>query len=173
MDDEPSWKRQLLIGLGALVVIAVLVGGLLAVIALRAADYVGIGGTSSTSSPEPILPTTGDTPSTSAPPTLPTTPPTSSRPPPQRLLSLTASPRRVGSFGRIDLTGRYPGGDGATLQVQRSVGDGAWSDFPTHTTVHGDTFATYVQTAMTGVNHFRMVDEAAGKTSNVATVTIG
>lgn len=172
MDDEPSWKRQLAVGLAALVVVAALVGGILAVIALRAADYVGIGDTSSTSRPEPIFPTTGDTPSTPAP-TTPTSPPTSSKPPPQHLITLIGSPKSVGSFDRINLTGRYPGGDGATLQVQRSVDDGAWSDFPTHTAVHGDTYATYVQTAMAGLNHFRMVDEATGKMSNVVTVTIG
>lgn len=172
MDDETSWKQQLLVGLAALVAVAVLVGGILAVIALRTADYVGIGDTSSTSSPEPIFPTTAGTPPSSSTPA-PTTPTTTKPPPPVHPLTLSASPRSVGSFDRINLTGSYPNGDGATLQVQRSVGDGAWSDFPTDTTVHGDTYATYVQTAMAGVNHFRMVDEASGATSNAVSVTIG
>lgn len=172
VDDEPSWKRQLLVGLGALLAIAVLVGGILGVIALRAADYVGIGDTSSTSRPGPIFPTTDD-PSSIATTTPPSTQPPTSKPPPQHLIDLAASPKSVGSFERINLTGSYPSGDGASLQVQRSVGAGAWSDFPTHTTVRNGAFATYVQTAMTGLNHFRMLDAATGKTSNTVTVTIG
>lgn len=174
MDDEPSWKRQLLVGLAALVVVAVLVGGVLAVIALRTADYVGIGDPSTTSSPEPIFPTTGTSPPStgSSPPSSPA-PTTTKPPPPVRLITLRASPRSVGSFDRINLTGSYPSGDGAVLQVQRSVGDGAWGDFPTHTTVRNGEFATYVKTAMAGVNHFRMLDEASGRTSNAVSVTVG
>ncbi|MGI8700947.1 MAG: hypothetical protein ACR2JU_07035 [Nocardioidaceae bacterium] len=175
MDDEPSWQRQLVIGLCALLAIAVLVGGILALIAVRAADYVGIGDTSSSSDPALVIPTANPPSQTPAPaPT--TTPPTSaptSRPPPKHLIALVASPRTAGSFERVNLTGRYPGSDGATLQVQRSLGSGPWSDFPTTTTVQSGTFATYIQTSMVGVNHFRMVDEATGKTSNPVTVTIG
>lgn len=175
MDDEPSWQRQLVVGLSALLAIGLLIGGVLAIIAVRAADYVGIGQGSSNSSPAPILPTTGA--ATSPTPTTrrPSTPPaTTSKPPPAaHAIALDASPRRAGSFERVNLTGRYPGHDGTTLQVQRSVGTGAWSDFPTTTTVSNGAFATYVQTAMVGVNHFRMKDEASGKTSNPVTVTIG
>lgn len=176
MDDEPSWQRQLVIGLGALLAIAVLIGGILAVIAVRAADYVGIGDTSSTSDPSLVIPTDNPpgSPSTTSPTTTPpTSAPTSRPPPPQHVLSLVASPRTAGSFERVNLTGSYPGRDGATLQVQRSLGSGPWSDFPTSTTVRSGRFATYIQTSMVGVNHFRMVDEASGRTSNPVTVTIG
>ncbi len=176
MDNEPSWQRQLAIGLSALLAVGILIGGIIAVIAVRAADYVGIGGASSSSSPDLILPTTGDATRHTAPPTRPSSPSpaTTSKPPPaQHAIRLVASPRSVGSFGRINLTGGYPGHDGTTLQVQRSLGHGSFSDFPTTTTVHTGSFATYVQTSMTGVNHFRMLDSSTGKTSNAVTVTVG
>lgn len=179
MDDEPSWQRQLAIGLGALLAIAVLIGAVLAVIAVRAADYVGIGDTSSHSGDAPVIPPTAAAtkqlhPTTPASPTSPTTSSPASTPhPPVHVITLTASPRTVGSFERINLTGSYPGGDGTALQVQRSVGNGPWSDFPTDATVREGRFATYVKTAMLGLNHFRMLDKQTGKTSNAVAVTIG
>jgi len=177
VDEEPSWQRQLVIGLSALVAIAVLIGGIVAVIAVRAADYVGIGDGSSNSSPAPLLPTTGDAtkkPPSSTSPTLPTTPTTTrSKPPAEHKIMLSASPKSAGSFQRVNLTGSYPGHEGTTLQVQRSIEGGAWSDFPVTATVTSGRFATYVQTAMVGTNHFRMQDLATGTTSNTVTVTIG
>lgn len=177
MDEEPSWQRQLLVGLSVLLVIGLLIGGIFAFIAVRAADYVGIGdgiGTS-TSSPEPILPTTGDATHTVEPPT--TTPPSTTihtTHKPRSALSLEASPDHVASFQRINLTGTYAGHDGSRLQVQRSLGDGPWADFPvTPTSVSNGTYATYIQTSMTGENHIRMVDTVTGVMSNVVTVTIG
>jgi hypothetical protein len=178
VDEEPSWQRQLLVGLSVLLVIGLLIGGILAVIAVKAADYVGLGDDAglSTSSPEPILPTTGGATHTVAPPT--NTPPSTTHHThthkPRSGLTLTASPTHVSSFDRINLTGRYPGHDGAALQVQRSLGDGPWEDFPVNpTTVSDSTYATYIQTSMVGENHIRMVDTATGKMSNVVTVTIG
>lgn len=181
MDQEPSWQRQLVIGLSALLAIGVLIGGIVAVIAVKAADYAGIGDDRGNSSPAPILPTTGDATKTATPtiPTEPTTPKTPRTPrtptrsKPHHAITLTASPTRVGSLERINLSGRYPGHDGATLQVQRSLGAGPWADFPVDTSVSTDTYATYIQTSMLGVNRFRMLDKTTGKTSNVATVKIG
>jgi len=79
----------------------------------------------------------------------------------------------VSSFGRINLVGTYPGNDGASLQVQRSLGDGPWADFPVNTTVSNGAFATYIQTSMLGINHIRVIDKATGRTSNAVTVKIG
>jgi hypothetical protein len=180
VEQEPSWQRQLLIGLSVLLAIGLLVGGIIAVIAVKAADYVGLGGTpgNSTSGPNPILPTTGDATHTAGPPTRTpasttqtTTHPTAHQPRPA--FSLVARPTAVASFGKINLTGRYPGHDGTTLQVQRSIGKGPWEDFPTTTAVSGGTFATYIQTSMVGVNHIRMLDKATGKTSSTVTVRVG
>ena len=63
-------------------------------------------------------------------------------------------------MGRIDLTGTYPTGEGAVLQVQRATGPGddSWVDFPVTVTVSGGQFSTYVQTGRTGPNRFRVID---------------
>jgi hypothetical protein len=176
VEKEPSWQRTLLIGLSVLLVIGVLLGGVFAIIAVKTADYVGLGdGTNGTSSPDPILPTTGDATHTAKPPRTPatTTPSTHRTPPAQHGLTLTASPSSVPSFGKINLSGVYAGHDGATLQVQRALGTGAWSDFPITTSVSDGAYDTYIQTSMVGVNHIRMLDKATGTMSNVVTVQVG
>jgi len=175
VDHEPSWQRQLLIGLSVLLAIGILIGAVLAVIAVKTADYVGLGGDRSTSSPAPILPTTGDATKTAPPPTrhTPPTTPATHRRHHTITITLTARPDTAGSYQQVNLTGGYPGHDGVTLQVQRSLGKGPWSDFPTSTSVNGGTYATYIKTGLIGVNHFRMLDKATGKSSNIVTVTIG
>ncbi len=90
---------------------------------------------------------------------------------PERAITLTASPPSVSALERIDLSGSYRGGDGATLQVQRREGD--WVDFPVTATVRGTTFATYILTSRTGASQFRVVDEATGEASNTVTVRVG
>jgi hypothetical protein len=72
---------------------------------------------------------------------------------------------------RIYLSGRYPGQDGSTLQVQRF--EGGWTNFPVTTSVSGGRYSTYVQTGNTGRNRFRMLDTSTGRASNPVTVTIG
>jgi hypothetical protein len=74
---------------------------------------------------------------------------------------------------QIDLTGVYPGGEGAILQVQRKL-DGKWQDFlSVDAAVSGGQFSTYVQTGQLGVQKFRMRDTTSGKVSNVVSVTVG
>ena len=73
---------------------------------------------------------------------------------------------------QIDLTGTYPTGEGAILQVQRFEA-GAWQDFPVTMSVNGSTFATYVQTSRVGPNKFRVIDTETAKLSNEVTVTVG
>ncbi len=73
---------------------------------------------------------------------------------------------------QVDLTGIYPGGEGAVLQVQRFT-SGSWSDFPVTVSVSDETFSTYVQTSQSGKNRFRVVDTDSGRTSNEVTVTVG
>lgn len=87
-------------------------------------------------------------------------------------ISLSAGQLEVDNFDRIDLTGVYPGGEGAVLQVQRFE-NGSWQDFPTTTAVSNETFSTYVQTGVNGANRFRMLDKAAGVQSNQVKVTVG
>ena len=93
---------------------------------------------------------------------------------PESGISLQAGQTQVGPMQRIDLTGTYPGGEGAVLQVQRATGPGdSWVDFPVTVTVSGGTFSTYVQTGRTGPNRFRVVDTDKDEASNEVSVTIG
>lgn len=89
-----------------------------------------------------------------------------------RAISLTAGQTSVSAMQQVDLTGRYPGGDGAILQVQRLDG-GTWVAFPVTTQVSGGSFSTYIQTGRPGPNKFRVADTAKGQVSNRVTVTIG
>ena len=73
---------------------------------------------------------------------------------------------------QIDLTGVYPGGEGAILQVQRFT-SGAWQDFPVTVSVSDETFSTYVQTSQAGLNRFRVVDTDTERISNEVRVPIG
>lgn len=91
---------------------------------------------------------------------------------PETAITLTAGQTSVSPMGQIDLTGSYPGGDGAILQVQRFEG-GRWVSFPVTMSVSGDTFSTYVQTGQGGANKFRVADTGAGQFSNPVTVTVG
>ena len=71
----------------------------------------------------------------------------------------------------IYLTGVYPNGEGAIVQVQR-LENGEWEDFPVDAVVSGETFSTYVQTAQTGVNRFRVRDTDSDQVSNEVRVKI-
>jgi hypothetical protein len=85
-------------------------------------------------------------------------------------ITLSASPRRAGLSQSITLEGRYPGGDGSTVRVQRQ--QGRWIDFPVSADVEGGKFSTFVETARSGVSKFRVVDSSTGIRSNVVSVTI-
>jgi hypothetical protein len=87
-------------------------------------------------------------------------------------ISLSAAETSVEPMDQIDLTGVYPGGEGAILQVQRFT-SGSWQAFPVTVSVSDETFATYVQTSQSGVNRFRVTDTDSGLTSNEVKVTIG
>ncbi len=87
-------------------------------------------------------------------------------------ISLQADQAAVGNFERIDISGVYPGGEGAILQVQR-MEDGQWVDFDATIPVSNETFTTYVQSARTGVNKFRVIDNKSSAESNTITVTVG
>jgi hypothetical protein len=92
---------------------------------------------------------------------------------PKQAISLSVSQTSVAPMQQIDLTGVYPGGEGAILKVQRQE-SGTWSDFYSVTaTVSNQTFSTYVQTGLAGPHRFRVVDTSSGKASNVVRVTVG
>jgi hypothetical protein len=197
-EDENSWHRSLLVGVGALFGVAVLVGGVIAVVALGAVNLSGIGDTDTTAEVEPSLYIPERTPggdededdpgltladlnggkdpreSASAEPTPSATksPEEKRKPkPPQSAISLSASPVEVSPMERIYLSGAYPRGEGASLQVQRFEG-GSWRDFPASASVSSGTFSSYVMTGQSGVNKFRVVDPATGKKSNPVSVRV-
>lgn len=182
LDDEAHWSRQLLVGLGALVGISLLVGVVVGAMALGAAKLTGFesAGQGPTVEPSVYIPTGKpstspqaypDPPDAEGPsPTEETTAPEPSPTKKPRPITLQAFPARVSPGERINLTGVYPTGEGATLQVQRF--EGGWSDFPVTATVRGGTFTTWVVTSRTGPQRFRVADTGSGRASNPVRVAI-
>lgn len=170
-------KRPVLSGLVALAAVAVVVGVLGGLAMLVGVKALGVGGSdgasasSSSSGGGLYLPKPSDTPTSTA-----TAPPSTESPTeteaPADEISLSASQVTVAPMQQIDLTGTYPTGEGAILQVQRFE-NGEWADFPVTMSVSGSTFATYVQTSRPGPNKFRVIDTDTQKVSNEVTVTVG
>ena len=195
--DRPEDREHpVLAGLVALVAVGLVVGLLVGGITLIATRVLGLGGssdgTTSTSNESLYLPPFTALDSPSGPlltlvPTHQTDRPSgsataSSSPtggaaesdstaPGDGKITLQSGQSEVSDFDQIDLTGVYPGGEGAILQVQRFQG-GTWVDFPVTASVSNETFATYVQTSQQGLNRFRMIDTDSGATSNEVRVTV-
>ncbi len=184
-NPTPRGEHPVISGLLALVGVAVVVGLILGGGALAATKVLNIGDDDSASDDA----TTGDSlylprPEKTDPPSGPLvtlaspdesveteeTGATESETP-DTGISLSASQTAVTPMEQIDLTGVYPGGEGAILQVQR-LEAGKWQDFPVTVPVSNETFATYVQTSQTGVNRFRVIDTDNAMTSNEVRVTI-
>lgn len=183
MDDETNWQRQVLIGLVVLVAVGALIGGIVAFVSIKAADFAGIDDTPAPNGPPaggrgngggPTGGSTSEAPSTDA-----TTPSEQTTPTPSETsttreesgIVLEASPRSVGTYERINLTGTYKAPSGTVLQVQRREG-GSWVDFPTTATVANGSFTTYVETGQTGLNRFRMLAIGRDDTSNTVRVRV-
>jgi hypothetical protein len=184
-DEDTSWTRQLLLGVGALVAVALVIGGVVSVIALGAARVTGLSddrptatapaslyipSAEPTTTPEALPDPEGAAGSASAAPS-PATPSPTKKPKKRKAISLQASPQQVPANERINLTGAYPRSDGASLQVQRF--ESGWVDFPVTASVRGGSFATFVYTGRSGPNRFRVVDKASGRTSNPVRVVVG
>lgn len=197
MDVE---ERPVLSGVAALVAVAVVVGLVAGFAALAGARIVGLGGETEASGnggapgagETLVLPTPSKTQEPTGP--LVTLAPGDERQPakkrdakgdsaerkrkpkkekqPKSVISLSASQLSVSQMGRIDLTGTFPGGEGAVLRVQRFE-DGTWEDFPVTVSVSNETFSTYVQSGDTGPNKFRVKDTDSARTSNPVTVKVG
>lgn len=185
-EDENGmpWARALVVGLGAIVAASLLVGGIVSVIAVGAARLTGLEGTSGGPAEKPSLFMPTGVPTTSpeaypaprdveSPSPAPSETPTSEEPspsPPPKTITLQGYPAEVSGGERINLTGVYPSGEGATLQVQRF--EGGWIDFPVTTNVSGGTYTTYIVTGRSGEQRFRMIDTATGRASNPVRITI-
>ena len=192
MSNEERQRREnpVLTGLIALVAVAVAVGLVLGGVALVGSRMLGLTGdeadsVGATERESAVIPRPQKTSATGPQVTLNTqssdefvtddveTDETKTKEPEQeKAITLQAGQTSVGNFERIDLTGVYPGGEGAILQVQR-MENGVWTEFDATIPVSGETFVTYVQSARSGVNKFRVVDNATGEVSNLVTVTVG
>ena len=169
-------------GLAALAGVGIVVGLLISGGALAASSMLGLsggdeGGTAS-SHQSMYLPKPSDTGLETGPQiTLQPgeqTPsgPTSSDAAPEFAISLSSASTEVGPMEEIYLTGVYPGGEGAVVQVQRFE-NGHWDDFAAvDAVVSGETFSTYVQTAQSGVNKFRVRDTDGPNVSNEVRVKV-
>jgi hypothetical protein len=180
-------ERPVLSGLIALVSVGVLVGLFMGGAALAATHVLGLGGDGNSNNASGdqslYLPRPSKTPQPSGPLITLTPNPggsTSSQPSeqptesqtPDKAISLSAGQTEVAQMEQIDLTGVYPKGEGAILQVQRFQA-GSWVDFPVTASVSNETFSTYVQTSQIGVNRFRVVDTDTGLESNVVRIRVG
>ena len=180
-------EHPILSGLAALVGVGLVVGLVLGFAALAGARVFGLDGGSETAQtvsdqsmylPRPektqapsgplitLAPGSGSSTSPS-----PSDKPSKSKSPAPKI-SLSASQTAVAPMDQIDLTGVYPGGEGAVLQVQRFTG-GSWRDFPVTVSVADETFSTYVQTSQGGRNRFRVVDTDSDLISNPVRVKVG
>lgn len=183
--------RPVLNGLVALLAVAIAVGLIVSGVALIGVRYLGLGDGGSgprvagegqsaiipkpqrttESGPRMTLATESAV-ETATDATDETTEPEESESAAEGQITLSAGQTTVANFGQIDLTGLYPGGEGAILQVQRLQG-GDWVDFDATIPVSGETFATYVQTGVSGLNKFRVLDPDTNVASNVVRVTVG
>ena len=183
-DVSGDENRPVLAGLLALVGVAVAVGLVAALAVMAGTHMLGLTGgraavagdagatlyvpkPQKTSSPSGPTITLGSEPTQSG----------SSRPSPKiakpkKRISLQAGQPMVAPMARIDLTGTYPGGEGAVLNVQK-FSNGSWQDFYSiSATVTNGTFSTYIQTGTPGVNRFRVTDSDTHLSSNQVRVTI-
>jgi hypothetical protein len=139
--------RPVLTGLIALVAVAAVIGIIGGLAALVGSKVLGLDGDTTAS---PVDPSDANS----------------------KEIELSAGQQSVSAMQQIDLTGSYPTGEGAILQVQR-LEDGSWEDFPVTASVNNQTFSTYVQTGQTGENTFRVIDTDKDLVSNEVVVTVG
>jgi hypothetical protein len=180
-------NRPVIAGLLALVGVAAAVGLIAAVAVVLGAHVLGLGGghaavvggdagaTMIVPKPQKTQPAGGPSITLGSDPTSSSS--TQKPPPsikkPKKTISLQAGETSVSPMGRIDLTGTYPGGEGAVLNVQK-FSNGSWQDFYSiSATVTNGTFSTYIQTGTLGMNRFRVIDSDTQKASNEVRVQIG
>jgi hypothetical protein len=182
-DVSADEQRPVISGLLALVGVALAVGLVTGLAVLAGAHVLGLGGGHAAVAGDPgatlYLPKPQKTKASDGPSiTLGSSPSSSSDTSspsirkPKKRISLQAGETTVAPMGRIDLTGTYPGGEGAVLNVQK-FSNGTWQDFYSiSASVTNSTFSTYIQTGTPGANRFRMIDSDTKLTSNQVRVTI-
>ncbi|MDN5892884.1 MAG: hypothetical protein L0H93_02560 [Nocardioides sp.] len=88
-------------------------------------------------------------------------------------ITLSQGASEVAPGQELYLSGIYPSGEGASLDIQVRSEGGEWADFPVDVSVSNKTFSTYVYTDKTGDLEWRVIDKSNGKTSNPVKVTHG
>lgn len=188
LPERPDERHPIVTGLVALVGVGVAVGLILGLVMFAGAQVLGLGGGDDSggggSERSMYLPRPEKTPQASGP-EITLAPGESSSPAagsetakptktksPRKQITLSASVTSAAPMETFDLTGVYPGGEGAILQVQRFTA-GSWQDFPVTASVSDETFQTSVATSYAGPNRFRVVDTDTGLESNEVRVTIG
>jgi hypothetical protein len=188
LPDGPDEGHPIATGLLALAGVAVAVGVILSLVVLAGTRVMGIGGGSdegtTTSRASMYLPKPQKTPKPTGP-QITLGPGESTRTgkhghhakepraskSPSKQITLSGSTTSAGPMAPFNLTGVYPGGEGAILTVQRFE-NGSWNDFPATGSVSNETFQIPVQTSQGGVNRFRVVDSDSGLKSNEVRITI-
>ena len=188
-DQQPTERHPVITGLIALVAVGLVVGLIAGVAAIVGTHFLGLsdaeassgggGGKATLYLPKPqktnspsdplITLAPGETPTESSSEPVE---PSDSATEQQTKISLSAGENSVSPMQQIDLTGIYPGGEGAILRVQRFE-SGHWQDFPVTASVSNQTFSTYVQTSRSGINKFRVIDTDTQLASNPVSVTVG
>ncbi len=183
-DVTPDEERPVIAGLVALIGVAVVVGLIAAGVVVVGAHVLGLGGghaaavgneagaTMVVPKPQKTQPASGPSITLGSNPTSSDTGPAPKIKKPKKQISLQAGETSVAPMGRIDLTGTYPGGEGAVLNVQK-FSNGTWQDFYSiSATVTNGTFSTYIQTGTPGTNRFRVIDSDTHLASNEVRVQI-
>lgn len=198
---EQGERHPIAAGVTALVAVAVGVGLIVGIGMFVGASILGLGGDGAASdqatdpdagaslyapSPKPTKTATGpaitlDASPTSAPEkkagsvssSTGSSPSAAAEEKPDKKITLQAGIVEAKPMERIDITGIYPGGEGAILRLERDEGEG-WEEFGIpDVSVTGEQFSTVIQTGRIGKHMFRMKDIDTGTYSNVVTVTIG
>jgi hypothetical protein len=184
--SQDSEGHPVVAGLLALLGVGLAIGLLISGAALAGTSVLGLGEsgdagqassdqTINVPKPEPTDPPTGPLITLEPKPSSDGSGETEAPPEPEDAISLSAAVTEVRPGEPIDLSGVYPGGEGATLVVQR-LEDGEWVDFAegdVTTRVSNETFSTYVLTERTGLNTWRVRDQATDEVSNEVRVQIG
>ncbi|KQY57074.1 MULTISPECIES: hypothetical protein [unclassified Nocardioides] len=190
-----SEDKPVVNGLVALVAVAVVVGLLAGIAAIIGTKVLGVGGggggsddpaagdslvmpdperTTRASDPLITLEPSDDEESESAAASETASEETTKKPrKPKAEITLSQGAFQVSPGEDLYLSGIYPQGEGAVLDVQIRVNDGAWADFPVDVNVSDATFSTYVNTSQTGEIEWRVVDSDRKLKSNAIKVTYG
>ncbi|QIX25380.1 hypothetical protein ncot_01335 [Nocardioides sp. JQ2195] len=92
---------------------------------------------------------------------------------PKDQITLSPGASQVTPGEELYLSGVYPTGEGAVLDIEIRLEGQSWREFPVDVSVSGATFTTYVITSQVGRIQWRVVDKERNLKSNAISVTYG